>query len=226
MNAEVQKLKKSRDEFRAETTGKRQRLKEQIANIGNIKSKEKGNYQKTKDEIDKLEWEIQTSPHTPIKEREIITRIAELEEKLKIQKKELELIQEIRKLTKEIKDMDNKAAFKHEKLVEFVGESEKHHQAMMKLVDEATDIKQMADEEHQKFINVKEKLYGVQKKYVKTISKIKSLRNQIKDFYKRGSIEKQEELRKKIESEASKKLEKGKKLSFEEFKILIEKGQV
>lgn len=226
LNAEVQKLKKLRDDARKEIGEKRTKVQEYKDNLEKTRNHIKGNSQKTKDEMEKLEWEIQTNPYPPNEERRVIARIAELEEKLKRQQKKEEFILKIRKITKDIQNIDHEATSNHVKLVQLVDESEKYHQAMMKMAEKATNVKSEADMKHQTFIQLKGKVNNIQKKYLTAIAKIKALRNKMKEFYERGATEKQEELKKKLEDGAVEKLRNREKLSFEEFKILIEKGQV
>jgi len=226
LNLEVKKLKSERDEARREASVKRLKLKELKAEYEKMRRQLKGNIQNAKEELERLEWSIQTNPYSPSEERKVLVRIARLEEELKSHRKGEELLAQIEETAKDVNALNQQAELKHGELVKMAEESEKYHREMISLVKDAANVKKEADEEHQRFMEVRGKLKEAQQKYLATLLELKATRRQLKEIYRRNGLEKGEELKKRLEAEASEKLKQGGKLTFEEFKILLEKGRI
>ncbi|MEM2902248.1 MAG: hypothetical protein QXO32_05905 [Candidatus Bathyarchaeia archaeon] len=226
LNQEVKRLKSERDEARKEANARRLKLRELKAEYEKLRTQVKGNFQKAREELEKLEWSVQTNPYSASEERKILAKIAQLEEELNAHKKGGELLSRIKETVEEVKAFNQEAEHKHGELMKRVEESEKYHREMMSLVSDATNLKKMADEEHQRGVEVKAKLKKIQQRYFATLLEIKATRKRIKEIYRRTSLEKGEELERRIVEEASEKLKQGGKLTFEEFKVLLEKGRI
>lgn len=226
INSKVQELKMQRDNARKEASSKRQEIREITSQLSQIKLNPKGRSRDTAAELERLEWKIQTTSMTPEEERPLITRIAELERKLQLQQKVENLKMRLKELRKNVRELDMTGDSLHEELMKTVEESERYHEEMMRLVEESSEIKTKADEAHKKFLEAKNNLRSIQDRYITLLAAIKSFRKREAEARKKGKEEKLEELRRRIESEAEMKLKKGEKLSFDEFKILIEKGKI
>ncbi len=226
LNKKVHELKDLRDTKREEALEKRQEIKELQNELCQIKANPKGRSADTRAELERLEWEIQTTPMTKDQERGIIERIANLEAKLKLQSKiESARIRQM-KLREAIYELDQVAESAHQELIRLVDESEVYHNKMMNHVDGSNDFKTKADEAHNKFVETKETLRNIQKEYITILATVKSIRKKEIEEQKKEEETKKEEFKKNREEKASNKLKKGDKLSFDEFKILIEKGMI
>ena len=82
LNSKVKELKLKRDELRIAATKKRQTLSHLLEQAQKSSEKVQGNMSELTKQITRLEWQIQTNPLDPKTERNMITRIAELEKHL------------------------------------------------------------------------------------------------------------------------------------------------
>lgn len=226
LNLEVKRLKSERDEARKEANVRRLKLKELKAKYENLRSRVKGSLRRAEEELEALEWSVQTNPYSPVEERKALARIARLEDELNAHRRMRELLSRIKETEMEVKAFNQQAELKHGELMKMVEESEKRHREMMRLMEDAANVKKEADEEHRRFVEAKDKLKEIQRKYSATLLEIKAARKRLKDAYWKNSLEKGEELKKRLEEEASEKLKQGGKLTFEEFKVLVEKGRI
>ncbi|MBS7645056.1 MAG: hypothetical protein QXR65_01890 [Candidatus Bathyarchaeia archaeon] len=226
INAEVQELKQQRDNARREASIKRQEIKEITGQLSQIKLNPRGRSRDTAAELERLEWKVQTTSMTPEEERLLISRIAELERRLQLQQKVEGLKARLKELRRIVRELDGRGDSLHERLMKAVEESERYHREMMKLVEESSVIKVKADEAHRRFLEAKNALKTVQDRYIALLATVKSLRRREAEARRRGEEEKLRELRRRLEAEAEEKLRRGEKLSFDEFKILIEKGKI
>lgn len=227
LNEKVKQLKELRDSARKEQKEKRAQayeLKKKLAEL--VQKKPLKNAKEIQNEIDRLEWKIQTTPLSVHEEKPIIEKIAELELQLKIHK-QIEAIQNnLAKLSLEAKTLENKAKQHHEQLLKLAQESQKIHQERIKLLVKIESLKKEANVAHQNFLEKKSQAQLFHEKIQGVHSKKGEIREEIvkTEEEKRAQIE--QELKEKLEERAKEKLKKGEKLSWEEFQILAEKGLI
>jgi uncharacterized coiled-coil DUF342 family protein len=174
------------------------------------------------EEHDRLEWKIQTTPLSQANERQLVKRIGELEAQLLIFKEVDELRSKQRELKGSILEMRRLAQSLHEELISKAKESEEFHQKMKEIVAEASKIKAEADAEHKSWQESRRQVDALRQRYLANLVKVKELDKQIHAT----SRLKEEDVRKKIEKSAVEKLEKGQKMSLQEFRVLMEKGAI
>jgi len=226
LNAQVQSLKAKRDEARAVVSRNRAEVKALTEKLRALDTQAPGTYQSTKKDLEKLEWQIQTTPLSQREEYKLISRVKELEGQLAILKKKKEIEKKIAKLHNESKSIELQANIIHKRLTELAEESEVYHKRMMEIVSSATELKKKADEAHHAYMNTRTQGDNAHLEYVAKLGMIKELEDQIRSYYEAEEALKEEEIRKKIEDLATNKLKKGKKLTFEEFKLLVDRGAV
>lgn len=217
-NKEVKTLKEERDALRREEAKKREELNALRERLKGLPGK-LGDYARTKAKIDELEWRIQTSPLSKEGERALVERVRDLEAKLSVQKLALELKEKMKKLKEEISLLSSRGDEAHRKLIERAKESEVYHVKMLKLLEEAKKVKGEADEAHRNYIKAKKELSELQMRYIECIAKIKGLERRM---MKQKEVKEGEEAAKS----ALRKLKEGKRISLDEFKILMEKGAI
>jgi uncharacterized coiled-coil DUF342 family protein len=83
-------------------------------------------------------------------------------------------------------------------------------------------LKEKADQWHNKYLEAKSKLQMLEAEKILLTSQIIDLQNTIKRYREEENSKKVSELKEKLKHQAKAKLLSGKKLSFEELKILIE----
>ncbi|MGC8961278.1 MAG: DUF7121 family protein, partial [Candidatus Bathyarchaeia archaeon] len=206
INAEVQELKKQRDNARKEASVKRQEIKEIVSQLSQIKLNPKGRSRDTAAELERLEWKVQTTSMTPEEERLLMSRIAELEKRFQLQQKVEGLKARLKELRRSVKELDGVGNSLHERLMKAVEESEQYHREMMRLVDESSAVKAKADEAHRRFIEAKNALRAVQDRYVALLATVKSLKRREAEARRKGEEEKLRELKRRVEAEAEEKL--------------------
>ena len=227
LNAEIQFLKTLKEERwkkRRETIEhlKSQRLKIKSAST----TKTSRSSRSLEDEISKVDWKIQTEPHSLEEEKKLVNHVKTLEVQLQAHRQIERVRSEITDLGTEAQKLKEEIQTDTKKILELAEQSQKFHEKMIKELEKTKALKTEADEMHRKFVESKEKSKACHSKYMKILEKIKVLRTTIQRKEEEERSEKQASLKKKIEDEASDKLKRGKKLSFEEFKILAEQGKI
>jgi uncharacterized coiled-coil DUF342 family protein len=221
LNSRVKELKLKRDELRIAATKKRQTLSQLLEQAQKSSEKVQGNMSELTKQITKLEWQIQTNPLDPKTERNMITRIAELEKHL-AKHKELKNVRErLLRIRVEVGGLRLQAQSTHEDLTKHAEESEKVHKEMLEKVNILNEKKKEADLKHSSFLE-KNKQRGEAIATLRgNISRTEQIRTQIGDIKIAGKADKAEKVRSKYKEAAEEKMRTGGKLSFEEFQALM-----
>ena len=90
---------------------------------------------------------------------------------------------------------------------------------MLRRIDESKRLKAEADEMHKRYLESKERIRSIN-------LEIKRIHEAIRVIEEDERRLKEAELKRRIEEEAEEKLKRGEKLTFEEFKALLEKGRI
>ncbi|MEM1566407.1 MAG: hypothetical protein QW510_04915 [Candidatus Bathyarchaeia archaeon] len=239
LKAEAQEFKKARDEINAkiiELKQQRSQIKAEIAkkaeelkNIrGEIKvlmakkpSKNSGVLQK---EIEAIEWKIQTTPLTLQEEKQLVEKVKQLEAQLNVHRRIEQLSQKRLELTTELKALEARAKSIHERIISEAEKSQQKHKEMINKLEEAKKLKAEADNLHRLFLQAKEKIEPIKAEIRKTLEEIGRLRKEIMAETVEEKKKDEEKLLESIAKNAMEKLKRGEKLTWEEFKILTEKG--
>ncbi|MGQ9461118.1 MAG: coiled-coil protein [Candidatus Bathyarchaeaceae archaeon] len=175
-------------------------------------------------EIEDLEWKIQTTSLTVKEEKPLIDQVRHLEKQLLIQKQIEKSKEKLMELGTEKKARETEAKTYHEKLSELAKQSQKIHEEMLKTLNKARILKVEADNAHQKYVEIKKQARSLHDKCVELLGQIKTFRQEIREKEEKEQAKRGRELRKELEERALEKLKRGEKLTWEEFKILAEKG--
>ena len=187
-----------------------------------------------KKELKDSEWRIQTTVMSLDKERELVAKIAKLEAQLedktiasnKINEFQSKIIEEAASLGA----IKAKLEHSHQKVIDYAKKAQEHHDQMESLFLKAKEFEKRADELYRQFLEVKKLADEQHKKAVKIYEKIDMLKKEINDLKKTEKEEKQRRIDVKLEEKekvAVQKLkEKRKKLTMDEFRILVEKGLI
>src|SRR3990170_2033472 len=109
-----------------------------------------------KREIDMLEFKQQTEVMTPPKERELVDNISKLTEELKRKKKQLEGSGELKSLLENAQTLRDEAAVYHNKVKEFADAAQQYHDKMIVVFKEADKIRAESDVAHKDFVKAQE----------------------------------------------------------------------
>lgn len=226
LNGKVKGLKNERDQLRAKLGEKRAELDKLKDQLESLQSQVKGSYAEIKKEIEALEWKIQTNPLKPKDEYRLVAQIKQLDSQLPAHEQIRELRKKMNGLKVEIDAIRMAAEQIHHKLTEFAKESETYHSQMMNLIKPAGEAKAKADEAHKNYLDFRTQADRAHQDFIGHMVEVKRLRQQVHQVENEARSKKEEEILRKTEETATEKLKRGEKLSFEEFKTLIERGKI
>ena len=178
------------------------------------------------DEIAEIDWKIQTEPHSLEEEKKLVNQVKALEIQLQAYKKMEQLKGKIYGLGAEAQTLKDEIKTDSDKILELAEQSHKFHEKMIEGLEKAKTLKTEADENHRKYVENREKAKACHSKFVEKLEQVKSLRAAIRQKEEEEKSRHQADLKRKVEDEALEKLKQGKKLSFDEFKILAEQGKI
>ncbi len=223
LNSKVRALKQERDKYQSQVEKERKRLEKLEEKFNALRSNVSGSVSKLRTEIGKLEWRIQTNPFSPKAEKGVIENIRKLESELAVHKRIEAFETKIIETKAKIGGLRIRAQRVHEELVRNAGESEKYHGELTAFAKQASEIKSQADSTHKSYVDALRAADECHIKLVEKTVQMRELRKQIATLGREQKASKEEAVRRKYEESASEKVQKGRKLSFEEFQVLMSK---
>jgi uncharacterized coiled-coil DUF342 family protein len=222
LNEKVKTLKQQRDAVRAnitpitdEVNALDEKITEQKKKLPRISQRE------LQTELDAIEWKIQTTSLDLKEENRLIENVKQLEIQLSGYKKIDKYHKKINELIAHRKTFDAQADAYHKELTELALKSQELHAIMMEKLN-ATKIKRKeADSLHQSFIKLKEQNAPMYEKIRELTEQLKSLRASLKEEDKAKRIVAEQAIKEKLGSQAREKLQKGEKLNWDEFQLLM-----
>jgi len=216
--AEVKRLKEQKKEIKTERARKIEEIKKIQAEIKSLVAKKpKKEASVLQREIEAVEWKIQTTPLSLREEKQLVEKVKHLETQLNIHRRIEQLNQRKLELTAELRALEARAKKLHEKMISEVEKSRKTHEEMLKRLEEARNLKKEAENVHKLFLQAMDRAKPVKEKIKKIAEKIALM-----EAEERRKSE--ENLLENIAKQALEKLKRGEKLTWEEFKILTERG--
>ena len=226
VNAQVKDLKTSRDQLRAEVTEKRTKLTEITTTAKQMRSQVRGSFKETKESFEKLEWRQQTSSLDPREENRILTQIKDLEMQLAKHTTLNEIQETVKGQRATLDSLRLNAQSIHEKVLRAAEVSAKSHEEMMQLVKRLKETKAKADEAHKMYIQTRGEAELLEQQIVQKIVEKKNLWKGAFGDEEAERMRKGKELTERLAESGSAKLSQGKRLSFEEFKALMEQEKI
>lgn len=199
-------------------------LKQRIRNY--IKTKPAENEEYLKKEISEIEWKIQTSSLPLEEENNLVKRVRFLETRLAFYRNLDEMRSKAALLKEQMKKLRDEITSCRNKIAENIMKSRKLHESMMEHFREIDELRVEADRMHKMYLERMEKISSLRLKYAGLLGQISALKKIIREEEEKRRTEAAAALRGKIKREALEKLKRGEKVSFEEFKILAEQGEV
>lgn len=225
INAKVKELKQQRSQIKAEIAKKATELKSLQGEIKVLMAKKPLKSSSVlQKEIEAIEWKIQTTPLTLQEEKQFVEKVKQLEAQLNIHRRIEQLSQKRLELTTELKALEARAKSLHERIVSEAEKSQQIHKEMIKKLEEAKKLKTEADSLHKLFLQAKENLEPIKEEIEKILEEIKRLREEMAAEAEEEKRKSEENLLENVAKNALEKLKRGEKLTWEEFKILTEKG--
>jgi uncharacterized coiled-coil DUF342 family protein len=243
LNEKVKLLKEKRDLVRAKATPIMEEVNAIDEKIAELKKKvPRVSQRELQEELDAIEWKIQTTSLDLQEEKILIGNVKELEIQLSSYKKIDKKHQKIKELLAQRKTIDDHADALHKELTELAKKSQEFHATMIEKVNAVKKDKAEADNLHQAFVKAKEENTLWYEQIRQLIDQTRGLKVASKEFdlAKRKEEEakwkeeqtkrkeeqaeravKEKEIKEKIGSEARDKLQRGEKVNWDEFQLMI-----
>jgi len=223
LNEKVKTLKQQRDTARARN---RTIVEEIVTRSKKIVELKKKKPRKSCNQLDKeiqdIEWKIQTTPLDLQEEKRLVEEVKQLEPQLNIYKKIEQQNKKIAELRKELKTLEAKANAHHQELIATAQKSQETHATIVAKIGEAKNIKREADRLHSAYIQAREQVKLLYQEMKELTEKKKKLQDAIREEDEKQKKNAEKALKEKLESQARDKLQRGEKLSWDEFQLLAD----
>lgn len=224
-------LLKELEGFEKQAEGLNGQLEGLHGNKGNTHSRRVDmSAKKIRHEIQELEWKIQTTSNLSInEEREIVEQIARLEQKFREVRETDVISRDLRTFNNRIKALKGKIRSLDNELRSHARESRFHHKTMIQAFKNADVMRKQADDLHAQFLEAKKQANSIHNEYLNYLREINRIRQDINKSKQKVRAKQDAHRKEKLEEkteDAKKKFEEGRKLSFEEFRTLIDKGLI
>jgi len=226
LHEQIQALKAERDNLSVGLQEERRKYHALEEQFLSLTDKTIQSADEVQQQIESLDWEIQTNPLTPDQEALLIKQIRELEQEGVIHRERSLVNTKLTAIRQAIAAFKRQLFEVNEQIRSFAAESQEHHTQMLAKTEVFRTVKAEADHAHQRFLDCLKEAKALRSTYTDYLQQLRDLTSQIRRL--------EEEKRKRIvdaEAEAqsktaTEKLKEKKKMSFEEFKSLLDKGLV
>lgn len=225
VNKHIQELKKNKDEINAQLDLLYQEILEYRTKRDEYKQLRRLNMPKDQIEkkIEKLEWELQTKPASPERERQIVDQIQVLATELEILQQADRYHNKFVEARKKIENLKKARRAINLEIKQLANQSQQFHEQMIENFDKAKEVKKEADEYHQKVVELREKVREARNELREIEGKIREFDNKHKELiaYKmvaRMRARKDSNFEKAVA--ALEKFKRGEKLTMDELLLL------
>jgi uncharacterized coiled-coil DUF342 family protein len=223
LNEKVKTLKQQRDETRTRIRANIEEVKVHSQKITELKKKTpRESRRELQKKFEDIEWRIQTTPLDREEEKRLIENVKQLETQLNIYKKIDQHVKKIAELRKEIETLETNADTAHQELTETAARSQEIHAKMIAKISESKNIKGEADSLHGVYIQAKEQVKPLREEIKKLTEQRKKLQDTLRQEDEKRKKNAEQALKEKLETQARDKLQRGEKLSWDEFKLLAD----
>jgi len=223
LNEKVKTLKQQRDEARTKDRTIIKEIKTQRQKLIELKKKTpKKSHWELQKELKGIEWKIQTTSLDLQEEKQLIENVKQIEMQLNVYKKIEQHSQKITELQKELDVLKAEANAFHQELAGTAQKSQETHTNMLAKISESKRIKSEADGIHNAYLQVKEKAKPLNDEIKKLIEQKANLQGTMREEDERKRKTAEQALKEKLGAQAKEKLQRGEKLSWDEFQLLSE----
>lgn len=223
LNEKVKTLKQQRDAARAKIKANIEEVKTRKQKITELKKRTpRKSHQELQKEFEDIEWKIQTTPLDMQEEKRLIENVKRLETQLNVYKKIDQHINEIAELQNELETLKTTADKAHQELTETAKKSQEIHAKMIAQISESKNVKSEADSLHGAYVQAKEHVKPLLEEFKRLTEQRKKLQDAVREEDAKRKKNAEKALREELESQARNKLQRGEKLSWDEFKLLAD----
>jgi uncharacterized coiled-coil DUF342 family protein len=223
LNEKVQTLKQQRDEARTKRRTIIEEIKTHSQKSTEIKKKTpKKSRRILQKELEDIEWKIQTTSLDLQEEKRLIENVQQLETQLNIYKKIEQQNKKITELREELKTLETEGDSFHQELTATAQKSQEIHAKILAKITDAENIRGEADSLHGVYLQAKEQAKPLNEEIKKLMDQRKKLQDAMREEDERKKKTAEQALKEKLGSQARDKLQRGEKLSWDEFQLLAE----
>lgn len=226
INQEVKELKSEIKALRSKIFEKIEKCKKLRGEIVNLKGKILTDKDLAREMFEDLEWKIQTTSLRPNEEKALVDKVRFLEKELQIHKRIEVKEEEFRRESEEIELLKRRIDSLKDKVSELIGESCRVHEKMVEFLKKKDELKVKKNIVQQKLSKLRIMDNDLHKKIVEVSTRKRRLEERLRGIMMETRIRKAVEVSEKIVRDAEKKLSKGSKLTFEEFKLLMSRRRL
>ena len=251
INEQVRTLKEKRDGIRTQSDPITEQIKTARDKIAELKkSLPRQSQRELQEEHDAIEWKISTTSLDLQDEKHLIEKVKQLEILLSGYKKIDGQNKKIKEYLAQRKTFDEQADALHKEVTELAAKSQEIHQKMIEKVNLMKASRIQADNQHQLYVKTKEEtipqLYEKIGQLIGQLNSVKATmaleaksqaeqramersaqdkayqeRTQANKLREQANKQKEQEMNEKLSAEARNKLQKGEKLSWNEFQLMM-----
>ena len=226
LHEKIQALKVERDDLRLGLKEESHKFHTSREQFLSLTDKTVRSADEVQQQIERLDWEIQTNPLTPVQEAQLIKQIRVLEQERVIHRNQSLAHKKLTSLRQIVVASKRQLIEINEQIRSFAVKSQEYHIQMLAKTEEFRAVKSEANHTHQRFLDCLKEAKAMRYTYTGYMQQLQDLTSQIHRF--------EEERRKRVVADeveaqskiATEKLKEKKKMSFEEFKALLDKGLV
>ncbi|MBY8999996.1 MAG: hypothetical protein KGD64_03700 [Candidatus Heimdallarchaeota archaeon] len=233
LNTNVKECKEKRKTLQDELQNKKSLLEELTVKEENIKEgdirKKRRQMKNLTEQVEKLEWNLQTRVLSSDEEKDMIQNLEKLSEKIDILAKEVHVTTSQTQIWREISSIQKQINNLHITIIDSAKESQIFHNLMNQFFQQVNVLRKKANDYHKDFLDNKKIADIHHKEFLSKVSDKNESRKELKEIQKDIRKKMQDEIRNDLEENTQKayeKYEKGENLSMEEFRLLVEKGMI
>nr|QNO48078.1 hypothetical protein NKOHCHHF_00003 [Methanosarcinales archaeon ANME-2c ERB4] len=178
-------------------------------------------------DIDRLEFSQQTEVMTTSKERELVSKITELQKLYKAKKVQIDGNTELKAFLEEAQAIRDEASTFHTALSDFAQKAQESHDKMISTFKEADVVRAESDKAHKDFVKVQEEADEHHKKFIAAQKEMRDIDKEIRKLRKTDTVTRRDSVRadaKKDAEDIFDKFKSGEKLTMENLMTLQKSG--
>lgn len=229
VNSLVKGLKQKLENLRAEAAKEWERYLEIKREAEKLRLTVPTSEKKARKVFEDLEWKIQTTPFNHEEEKMLVEKIRELEAQIATHNRRSEKVRKLKEVSMKAEDLKDEGRRIRAEIVEKAKKSQIHHEKMVETLKAVDGLVAKASEAQQRFLEAKAKADEAHSKLLEALDRRRALEKDLKQFnenYSARMLKKALEVREDKGRQAEEKLRRGEKLTFEEFQILLSKGNL
>ncbi|MGP8319615.1 MAG: coiled-coil protein [Methanosarcinaceae archaeon] len=178
-------------------------------------------------DIDRLEFTQQTEVMTTSKERELVSKITELQKMYKIKKAQIDDNTELKSLLDEAQAIRDEASTFHTTLSEYAQNAQENHDQMIITFKEADAVRAESDVGHKEFVKVQKIADEQHKTFISAQKEIRDIDKEVRKLRKKSTDSRKDSVRadaKKNAKDIFDKFKSGEKITTENLMALQRSG--